>query len=138
MGCDLLSGLETMIETDKEITVTEKKYFEDVEEYISYSIDGEDFDKFGYSVSIDNNYAIVGAYLEDSNGYSAGAAYILNKQNDKWVQQAKLTASDGEKNNFFGYSVSISEDHAIVGSYKEAGEGYTGSAHILKDREVPG
>lgn len=35
---------------------------------------------------------------------------------DPFIQQAKLTASDGETNNFFGRSVAISGDTIVVGS----------------------
>ena len=46
---------------------------------------------------------------------------------------AKLTASDGEASDFFGTSVSISGDQAIVGAYGDADNGYrSGSAYIFE------
>ena len=45
-----------------------------------------------------------------------GARYPLTI--DPFFQQAKLTASDGAANDFFGISVAISGDTAVVGSYQ--------------------
>ncbi len=42
--------------------------------------------------------------------------------------QQKLTASDASSNNFFGYSVSISGEYAIVGAYRDDDRG---SAYIF-------
>ena len=78
---------------------------------------GGDF--FGISVSIseDGNTAIVGAANEDS----AGAAYIFTRSGTTWTQQQKIQASDKQGGDFFGISVSISEDGntAIVGAANE-------------------
>ena len=38
--------------------------------------DGAADDNFGYSVDIDGNYAIVGAYYDDDNGSNSGSAYF--------------------------------------------------------------
>jgi hypothetical protein len=45
-----------------------------------------------------------------------GARYPLSI--DPFFQQARLTASDGAANDFFGISVAISGDTAVVGSYQ--------------------
>ncbi|MEO7046964.1 MAG: FG-GAP repeat protein [Ferruginibacter sp.] len=79
--------------------------------------DGDVLDYFGYSVSINGNYAIVGAYGKTvgANG-SQGKAYIYYYDGTTWVQQATLTAGDGAAQDQFGYSVSISGSYAIVGA----------------------
>jgi|TARA_B110000285_G_scaffold19817_1_gene19250 hypothetical protein len=91
-------------------------------------------DSFGRSVSIDGNYAIIGAYREDpSNVSNAGSAYIFARSGSSWSQQAKLTASDKAANDSFGDSVSISGGWVIVGaSFADPG-GFTsaGSAYIF-------
>ena len=73
-------------------------------------------DGFGGSVSINGNYAIVGAPYGDDNGWNSGSAYIFKRSGSSWAQQQKLTASDGASHNYFGNSVSISGDYAIVGA----------------------
>ena len=68
-------------------------------------------------------YAIAGAHGENTGGSNAGAAYIFNKdQNgaDNWGQVTKLTASDTQVDEWFGISISISGDYAIVGIDEEA------------------
>jgi len=77
--------------------------------------DTERDDHFGCSVSIDGDYAIVGAYGNDN---SRGAAYIFKREGTDWIQQAKIRApfTQREREGYFGYSVSISGDYAIVGS----------------------
>jgi hypothetical protein len=97
--------------------------------------DGDDFDYFGTSVSISNNYAIVGCRLDDDNGISSGSAYIFKRYNtaSSWYEQDKLTALDGVAYDYFGASVSISGDYAIVGAYCDDDNGSdSGSAYIFK------
>ncbi len=93
--------------------------------------DGAAGDYFGCSVSISGDYAIVGAYLDDEeSNYNSGSAYIFKWNGASWVQQQKLIASDGATSDYFGHSVSISGDYAIVGArYDDNGKG---SAYIFR------
>lgn len=96
--------------------------------------DGAADDIFGWSVSISPNYAIVGGWGDKDNGSNSGSAYIFRRSEDinnpNWYEQAKLLASDGEAGDWFGSSVSISSDYAIVGAHRKAGS--TGSAYVFK------
>jgi hypothetical protein len=80
-------------------------------------------------VHISNNQVIVGAYLDADNGYGSGSAYIFQNNNGTWQQVAKLTASDANSRDLFGYSVSISGDYAIVGHVDQGT--YTGGAYVF-------
>jgi hypothetical protein len=94
--------------------------------------DGAADDYFGLSVSISGDYAIVGAYGDDDKGSASGSAYMFRLDGTNWIQQAKLTASDGAAGDVFGYSVSISGDYAIVGAYGDDDKGSnSGSAYIF-------
>jgi hypothetical protein len=74
-------------------------------------------DQFGFSVAIKGDYAIVGAPYADINGHTdQGAAYIYFRSVAGWVEQAKISASNGKANDYFGYSVSIDNNHAVVGA----------------------
>jgi hypothetical protein len=74
-------------------------------------------DQFGYSVAINGDYAIVGAPYADINGHTdQGAVYIYFRSGAGWVEQAKISASNGKANDYFGYSVSIDNYHAVVGA----------------------
>ncbi len=82
--------------------------------------DAEAGDEFGISVAISGDYAIVGAYLEATGGSDAGAAYIFHQTGtDTWDSGTKIVASDAEAGDYFGASVSISGDYAIVGANQE-------------------
>ena len=68
--------------------------------------DGGLDDRFGCSVEINGNDAIVGAYFDDVSGQgNAGSAYVYVYGGASWTQQQKLTASDYQANDEFGYSV---------------------------------
>ncbi len=76
-------------------------------------------DEFGYSLNLTQGAAIIGAPKEDRSLNDLGAAYVFVETRDAWVQQAKLTASDGESGDEFGSAVAIHEDTAIVGAWKD-------------------
>ena len=89
-------------------------------------------DFFGYSVSIDGNYAIIGAFGNDDNGSLSGSAYVFMRSGSSWTEQAKLTASDATTSDIFGRSVAINGDYAIVGAEYNSDDGlYSGSAYVF-------
>jgi len=96
--------------------------------------DPQDYDHFGWSVSISGDYAIVGAYGEDTAASNAGAAYLYHRTGENtWDAGVKILASDAEIYDNFGYSVSISGDYAIVGADFEDGAGTEyGAAYIYR------
>lgn len=92
--------------------------------------DGADADEFGQSVCIDGDAAIVGANRSQGRRAHAGSAYIFEKVGEVWTQTAKLVASDGEVDDLFGWSVSMSGHTAIVGAIFD--DGGRGSAYIFE------
>ncbi len=95
--------------------------------------DGGEQDYFGGSVSISGDYAIIGALRDDDNGNSSGSAYIFKREGYIWIEQAKITASDGAPVDYFGGSVSLSGDYAIIGAHWDDDSGNaSGSAYIFK------
>jgi len=82
-------------------------------------------DQFGTSVAISGDRAVVGAHLDDDAGGASGSAYVfrlddndtpLDEEDDFWIQEDKLTASDAAGGDRFGISVSISGDRVVVGA----------------------
>jgi len=109
------------------------------------ALDRGEEDEFGYSVAISGDYAIVGARLDyqDADGLgstaAAGSVYIFKNTAGVWSQQQKLVASDRGTGDYFGHTVSISGDYAIVGAQLEdedtsggATLGDAGAAYIFK------
>ena len=104
-----------------------------IEEQKLTASDGAAFDQFGGSVAVNGNTAIVGARLDDDKGTNSGSAYIFKYNGSSWVQQQKLTASDGAAGDLFGGAVTISGNTAIVGAYRHNHNGLeSGSAYIFK------
>ncbi len=72
---------------------------------------------FGYSVAISGNTAIVGTVRQ--NSYT-GAAYIFTRSGNTWTQQQKLTASDAATGDYYGVSVAIDGNTAVVGANRKS------------------
>ena len=95
--------------------------------------DGAIYDRFGYSVSVYNNTAVIGAYYDDDNGRESGSAYVFEKNSTgHWTQKEKLLASDGAAFDFFGRSVSVYNNTAVIGAYYDDDNGReSGSAYVF-------
>ncbi|MEE9130190.1 MAG: hypothetical protein V3T84_09240, partial [Phycisphaerales bacterium] len=92
---------------------------------------------FGISVAInpvDPNVIVVGAYLDDDNGFNSGSAYVFryNPDSQLWAQEQTLTAWDGDELDRFGWSVAIWGDVAMIGArLDEDPEQDTGSVYVF-------
>jgi len=114
--------------------------FEEVQ--IATPSDISDYSRFGCTISLSGNYAIVGDVFASGeySDYITGAAYIYKRDNNgNWNEIQKLFISDGPNADYFGSSVSISGNRAIVGAYGEdedaSGENslpFAGSAYIFE------
>src|SRR5439155_11979927 len=92
---------------------------------------------FGSSVAVSGDTVLVGATIESSKSTGvdgdqsdvsrpgAGAVYVFVRQGDEWKQEAYLKASNTDKEDRFGASVSLSGNTAVVGAPSEA-SGATG------------
>ncbi len=94
--------------------------------------DIEGGDQFGRSVSISADTAIVGAGWEDEGGDNAGAAYVYRFDGSNW-QETKLTASDAQPNDWFGYSVAVDNEAAVIGSvHNDETAPSAGAAYVFR------
>ncbi len=103
--------------------------------------DAQEFDRFGASVAMSGDTAVVGATFEDTAARSAGAAYVFQRGQggaDTWVEVTKLTASDAEFEDRFGWSVSVSGDTAVVGAGGEGAGGQDAGAVYVFERDQGG
>ncbi|NOG55239.1 MAG: hypothetical protein HND57_13100 [Planctomycetes bacterium] len=93
--------------------------------------DGAAFDFLGISIALSGNVALIGA----SGHGDAGAAYVFRRNGAEWVEEAKLTASDGAARDFFGNMVAASGDVLVVGAEGDDGNGnqdLVGSAYVFR------
>jgi len=95
--------------------------------------DGAAGDRSGISVSIDSNLAVIGSWRDDDQGNDSGSVYMYENIAGSWTETQKLIPADGGAGQEFGYSVSISGDTLLVGSFSDDDQGVTsGSAYIFK------
>lgn len=90
--------------------------------------DVEPEDRFGVSVSVSQDWAVIGAAGDDDAGAASGSAYLFYRLGGIWRQIAKVTSDDAAAGDLFGWSVSMSGTAALVGAY---GHGGHGSAYVL-------
>lgn len=96
-------------------------------------------DRFGTSVAIQGNTAVVGAYLHDLPGKGdAGAVYVFQRSGTTWTQVAKLTASNSAANDNLGIAVDLDGDTILAGAWlKQALFAQQGAAYVFT-RSVAG
>lgn len=114
---------------------------------------------FGWALSIDGDYAVVGApgsVVEAPGGGGVfggrggvvgdvgalmktidptlcGTVYVFRREGNDWDQQAKLTPKVGAAGFCFGVSVDISGRYVVVGAVRQGGEGEdVGAAYVFK------
>ncbi len=88
---------------------------------------------FGGSLALDGDALLVGAEEATVSANSdQGAAYVYYRNQggaDTWGQVRKLTASDGGANHYFGCSVAMRDDLAVVGAVGVSA--YRGAAYVF-------
>jgi hypothetical protein len=75
----------------------------------------DDKNMFGSSVTINNEYAIIGAPTDNDKGPYAGAVYIYKKTDTGWIKESKITGSNIKTLHKFGYSLDLKDDILVVG-----------------------
>ena len=104
--------------------------------------DAQQSDEFGFSVALDGDTAVIGAYDEDPDLGggpldSAGSAYVFVRSGTTWSQEAKINATDAGAGDVFGLSVALAGDTVLVGAYLEDPDlsggplGNAGSAYVF-------
>ncbi len=103
--------------------------------------DGVVSDQLGYSVSLSGNIGMAGAYRDDDRGSNSGSSYVFRgldtAAGTSVTQNAKLIASDGEANDWHGYSVSLSGTSGLVGARLDDDRGDdSGSAYLYRNLDT--
>lgn len=83
--------------------------------------DGADFDRFGISVALDGDKALIGAPL-----HANGTAYLFNRLARQWFAGPQLTASDGVAGDRFGNAAALHGLVALIGASEAQVGGNTG------------
>ena len=94
----------------------------------------------GNCISIDGDYAVIGAWYEDEDETGmntlefAGSAYIFERDGSGvWNEAQKIVASNRQGSELFGSDVAINGNFIIVGAQQgNVAAGYTGSVYIFE------
>lgn len=101
--------------------------------------DGKEKDYFGYSVAVDQNTVLIGAYRADYGEIpDAGAAYVYELGSEGWQLQAKLIAQNPEAFDTLGGSVAINNNTAALGVIGKDDNGENSGAVIIFERTIAG
>lgn len=82
-------------------------------------------DLLGHSVAIEGSVIVIGAERDDTMARDAGAAYVYRYDGTAWQPEAKLVASGGSRNDFFGHDVAVSGNTIGVGAERTTVKGHT-------------
>jgi hypothetical protein len=94
--------------------------------------DGAAPDCFGWRVALSGDTALIGSPQDNDLGTYSGSAYVFTRSGTAWTQEQKILPSDGAVNDFFGWSVSLDMNTALIGSpFDDDNGGESGSAYIF-------
>ena len=89
---------------------------------------------FGGSIGLSGTTALIGANASTAgaNAYQ-GAAYIYALNDGTWQSVQEITSSDGQPSDFFGGSVALDGDTALIGANGATvnGNGSEGAAYVF-------
>jgi len=88
--------------------------------------DGKTADAFGSSVHYNAGYIIAGSpNAEVMANENQGKAYAFKMENGNWIEEAILTPSSGNQNDWFGSAVAIIPDMAISSAIHAPFDGWS-------------
>ena len=73
--------------------------------------------EIGRSVSVYDDIMVIGAPFDNGVEAATGSAYVFERDVDgNWVFNQKITLENGLSYDYFGYSVSCTNDHILIGA----------------------
>jgi len=100
--------------------------------------DGAADDRFGRSVALSGNNALIGAMFQDEQGENSGSAYLFKRSGNTWYFKAQLIPKDGSKDDVFGWNVALLNNTALISANRDNDKGEnSGSAYIFSINEKP-
>jgi hypothetical protein len=105
-GADLFRGAAYYFEREPKGWVERQKIL---------SSDGDEQDRFGFSLVLEGDRLVVGARNAGPGADVGGAAYVFEREAGVWVEQQKLFDPTLGTGDAFGYSVGLNDDTIVVG-----------------------
>jgi hypothetical protein len=89
-------------------------------------------DWFGDRVAVDGDTTLIGRFGDDENGPMSGSVFVYTRTGGVWTEQARLLASDSAVGDWFGCSVAVDGNTAVIGASQDEEEGHrSGSAYVF-------
>ena len=97
--------------------------------------DGTSYKCFGTAVSVSGDTSVIGVADPTSGSSYPGAAYVFVRSGTAWSQQQELLDSDAAASDYFGSSVSLSENTVLAGAGgKSIGSNrFLGAAYVFTE-----
>lgn len=90
-------------------------------------------DLFGESVGVDGGVIVVGAPEDVGGTGGPGEAYVFRFDGSSWVEEQKLTSSDGIPGDEFGLRVAVSGDVFVATAFDADGQqADSGAAYVFR------
>jgi len=100
-----------------------------VEEDMVTSADSVANDLFAYSLDVDGDHLVIGAYQDDN----AGSMYFYRWDGNDWVFVNKVFAPDAQAGDLFSKGLSMSGDVVVAGANREDQNGIdAGAAYVYR------
>lgn len=87
--------------------------WEEVNQYVGSN--REKGDGFGQSISISDDYILIGARNDNNN---QGSAHIFKKNGENWQEIQILIPENAKEEDYYGGGVAINNNYAFISSYK--------------------
>ena len=97
-----------------------------------YASDAVAGDGFGSGVSLYGDTALIGAWKDDDQGDGSGSVYVFTRSGGTWNEETKIYPLDPSASTYFGTSVSLYVDTALIGrSYDNAKGTRAGAVYVF-------
>ncbi|MDH3713938.1 MAG: hypothetical protein OET44_08845 [Gammaproteobacteria bacterium] len=90
---------------------------------------GDEFGSFG-AVALDDNYVLIGARFDDTQGFSVGQAYLFEVATGDLVRT--FNDPTPSRQDYFGNSVALDGNHVLIGANRDDTQGIdVGQAYLF-------
>jgi len=100
--------------------------------------DGTPDDQFGWSIAVDGDTAVVGAWKDSDAGDRHGSVYVFARSGETWALETKLLAADVQTLHRYGWAVGVSGDTIVVGAFGDGTNGVNSGAAYIYTRTDTG
>jgi hypothetical protein len=94
--------------------------------------------RFGWSVDLDGDLALVGAPTHEVDFGFSGAAWVFRRDGERWIEETLLVPQDSHEEQLFGHDVSLSGDLAAVSGVWDSWVEFQAGAVYLFQRDDDG